>query len=192
LAGVIETEAGDPITGASVRLTERWHNRSVETGETGAFVFDRLPNRPIWVRVDAPAHPPHFVILEASGGKTAHRIALSPGGRLRGVVLDADDRSVAAGTLMISWDVTHPLDRDLDRLRVTHRLRTDGTLDVRLQPGTYRLRAYGPKWLSPAESRVEIRAGETTDFRLRGAPPRDGVAKGEAIPLDSLTLSRRR
>jgi hypothetical protein len=172
LAGRVLGPDAEPVSGAEVKLVERWLDTSAVTGADGRFRLERLPARPIWARVVARGHPAWFVVFDPPDRAPEAVVRLSRGGSLSLEVRGADGAPAASGTLGIARDLEHPLDADLDDLHDYMRLTSGGKRHLRLQPGRYRLRAHSEDDAQGATTTVEIGEGQERTLRIDLAPTR--------------------
>jgi len=134
LAGIVVGARGDGVPGAAVVAG---HHGRTFTDKEGRFAFRGLPAGPLPLVVGAEG----FLVLERSvnvGGLEAAdlRLVLSRGARVRGVVLT--ERGDPADGLRVTLV---PLDGEGDPKERTLSLRTDddGSFEVRVQPGRWRV-----------------------------------------------------
>jgi len=169
LEGRVVGPDGAPIEGAEVRLVERWLDITARTDEEGRFRFRDMPVRPIWALVKAKGLAWHFVVFDPPGEGPEPVVRMTRGGLLRGKVESADGTPVAKGEYLGSWLVTHPLDENLDELRIYFAF-GDGAFSHRLQPGRYRFAVWDEDHTGRAETEFEIGEGGEVARTFRLVP----------------------
>ncbi|MGE0191016.1 MAG: carboxypeptidase regulatory-like domain-containing protein [Planctomycetota bacterium] len=169
LTGIVRASGGEPVADARVLLTERWLDERRTTAADGSFRFTGLPQRPVWVRIDAPGHPTSFDVIELAGVSTRRDLVLEQPGTLRLRVVDAVGETCSGGQLVLKRDADSPWDADLDHHWFLHAWPGGASADFQLAPGPWRVRydlerQHGER--REAAGTFEVRADQTTEVTL--------------------------
>lgn len=160
IAGRVVGAAGDPLSGAVVRLTSELSPadaRQAVSGTDGTFL------------VEVPVQVPYTVTASMRGGRVAERRGVEAGqtvhlvaraaGRISGQVLGADGQPVTDFTVVA---VPDPGGGDAGRSGYTRRRFATGSGDFVLDEvpaGRYRVRAFAPGAATTPEVAVEVDPG---------------------------------
>lgn len=168
LSVLVRDEKGEPIVGAKVIPGDRWIDEEAETATDAAGIAKilQLPQRPIWIRIDAPGHPVHVFTLTPRASAEPQLLRVGMGGLLDLEIADEQGAPVAKPYISISPAEEDPYDADRDRLRRSRELDDQGHGQLRLEARRHRIRAFDSEGRKTASADVEITEGQTAKLRL--------------------------
>lgn len=110
LSGRVVDERGLPVAGARIVQDRHWDDahRRTESGADGTFEFANLSSGPTVLFTQASGHSPSITPIEGSSSSPVV-ITLSPGGIVRGRVLDEDRQPVPMAVISQVNGHTHPV-----------------------------------------------------------------------------------
>ncbi|MBL9134303.1 MAG: sigma-70 family RNA polymerase sigma factor [Verrucomicrobiales bacterium] len=122
VAGRVQDAMGRPVAGARLVQQFRWDETGAraETGSDGAFAILNAARGPLELSVQADGYAPTTVSRELEGAVADWEITLVPGSKLKGRVLDEDDRPLEGVDVEAASD-------DPVRPMFQWRLRTDAS-----------------------------------------------------------------
>lgn len=163
IAGKVVRAGGLPIQGAAVLVG---HHGRVVTDKNGDFDFPGVPPGPLELVVVAEDYLHKTLEVDGSAA-TALRIELSAGVHLAGVVVDVDGKAVGGLRLAFVPTDGSTSGDPVEALRTDE----DGTFDVRVPPGRYRVEARPDGDAKPALlSDLTLAEGEERATRLTYRP----------------------
>ncbi|MHC4134091.1 MAG: carboxypeptidase regulatory-like domain-containing protein [Planctomycetota bacterium] len=131
LRGRVVDGAGSPVAGARVLA---WGNEdnAVKTSRRGAFEIRHLGAGPVELSVTAPGMAMALLTSRVAADAEPLEIVLTPGGLVRGTILDPNGRGV---TTSVDFFPAASPDDNVSRWRAEA---TDGAFSIRLPAGRYR------------------------------------------------------
>lgn len=162
--GRVRTAGGAPVTGADIRVAEKWSDAQTSTDAEGRFVLRHLPSRPLRLRILAPGFPQHLVTV-ADHVRDRLDVLLTPGGTVEGEVLRADGSPATGSWVTVLPAAEDPYDREYDNSRIAGSVGEDGRFALRLSTGPHRIHAHDLERRKGA-SRIEVQEGAITECRL--------------------------
>jgi hypothetical protein len=163
----VRDEAGKPVAGATVTITDTWaERRASKTAPDGTARFDAMPARGMEVAVRAAGFPLHVVSLPPPGTVPA-AVVLGKGSILEGTVLDAKGQPVAEANVSIRPDGEYPYDVSFDVTRQSLETDAAGRFRARLQARGYRVIAWAADYGHRTETDVAVAGDATTTVAIR-------------------------
>ncbi|MBN2490382.1 MAG: carboxypeptidase regulatory-like domain-containing protein [Planctomycetes bacterium] len=191
--GVVNTEAGAPIEGATLRLkTLRVFgiggktdvDREVVSGSDGRFRFADLPDEKDALFSVTASHPSYYALRVTTKGNSACTLTLGPPGVVRGrVVYEGTDEPCAGAIVQLS-----------NMRGGSGHAETDENGDYRiaaLRPGAYHATiGSGRRMLAHENVRVEANSETEANFRVKRSVAVHGIVRdaGSEAPVQGAVI----